>query len=56
MKRHLISALTLSATLLTAVIPVYANPIAPSSRGFHDSRAMCNDVNVGYNVQKNIHA
>jgi hypothetical protein len=55
MKRQLIYAITLSATLAASVIPAHADPIAPSSRGSHDSRAMCNDVNVGYNVQKNIH-
>jgi hypothetical protein len=55
MKRQLIYALTLTATLAASVIPAHADPVAPSSRGSHDSRAMCNDVNVGYNVQKNIH-
>jgi hypothetical protein len=55
MKRQSIYALTLTAALAASVIPAYADPVAPSSRGSHDSRAMCNDVNVGYNVQKNIH-
>jgi hypothetical protein len=54
-KRQFIYALTLTATLTASVIPAHADPVAPSSRGSHDSRAMCNDVNVGYNVQKNVH-
>jgi hypothetical protein len=55
MKRQAIYALTLTATLFASIIPAYADPVAPSSRGAHDARAMCNDVNVGYNVQKNVH-
>jgi hypothetical protein len=54
MKRQLVYALTLTATLAASVIPASANPIAPSSRGSNDSRAMCNDVYVGQNTQNNI--
>jgi hypothetical protein len=55
MKRQLMSTLVLSLTLATSVLPALANPIAPSSRNSRDSRAMCNDANVGYAVDKNIH-
>jgi hypothetical protein len=55
MKRQIISSIVLSLTVATAVLPALANPIAPSSRNARDNRAMCNDVNVGYAVDKNIH-
>jgi hypothetical protein len=54
MKRQLIYALTLTATLAASVLPASANPVAPSSRGSNDSRGMCNDVYVGQNTQNNI--
>jgi hypothetical protein len=55
MQRSVIYTLTLGATLAVSLLPAYANPVAPSSRGARDPRAMCNDVQVGYDVQKNIH-
>jgi hypothetical protein len=55
MKRQLIYALTLTATLAASVIPAYGNPVPPSSRSGNSGRAMCNDVYLGQNVQNNIH-
>jgi hypothetical protein len=51
MKRQMIAALALTATLVGSVIPVYANPpVPPSSRSGNSGRAMCNDVYVQNNV------
>lgn len=55
MKRPLIYAFTLSATLVASVIPAYANPTAPSSRPDSSRRALCNDVYLGQNIQNNVH-
>jgi hypothetical protein len=55
MKRQLVYALTLTATLAASIIPAYGNPVPPSSRSGNSGRAMCNDVYLGQNVQNNIH-
>ncbi|MGB8702708.1 MAG: hypothetical protein WCD18_25110 [Thermosynechococcaceae cyanobacterium] len=53
--KRLLPLFTLSTTLVVSMIPAYAGPVAPSTRGSNDPRAMCNDVGVGNNVQNNIH-
>jgi hypothetical protein len=55
MKRQMIYALTLTATLIASAIPAHADPIAPSSRPGSSNRAMCNDVYLGQNIQNNVH-
>lgn len=55
MKRQVISSIVLTITVATSVLPALANPIAPSSRDARDNRAMCSDVNVGHNIDKDIH-
>ncbi|MGB7417435.1 MAG: hypothetical protein WA902_24780 [Thermosynechococcaceae cyanobacterium] len=53
MKRTILFSLT-TAVALSAGLPAFANPLAPSSRDADDPRAMCSDVLVGYNQQNNI--
>jgi hypothetical protein len=53
MKRTILFSITAAVTL-SAGLPAFANPLAPSSRDADDPRAMCSDVLVGYNQQNRI--
>ncbi len=53
MKRTILFTIT-TAISLSASIPAFANPLAPSARDADDPRAMCSDVLLGHNQQNRI--